>query len=290
MGVDADGTIVMVECKLEANREARRMVVGQMPEYAGQLRGRSYEEFEEMMTDGPGPSLVEIVRQHISDEQWSEVDFRAGVEHGLGSGEFRLVIAINGMNDELKGIVEYLSERRVRLETLELQRFWDENSGIEVLVPEMYGLAGRPSRPRPTEIWNWERFERDATHKGLGSDQIKAIKEFHESLPKLGAEIKWGTGTGSGWFGAKWPFSSASVVGANSYGKLLFSFGSLGKSDAEKAFRERLRELAAHKLGLPIPANYEKKYPSFDFDWREKTGLLLESLKAILSAETPSVA
>ena len=30
LGVDADGTIVMVECKLEANREARRMVVGQI--------------------------------------------------------------------------------------------------------------------------------------------------------------------------------------------------------------------------------------------------------------------
>ena len=38
LGVDADGTIVLVECKLDANREARRMVVGQILEYAGQQR------------------------------------------------------------------------------------------------------------------------------------------------------------------------------------------------------------------------------------------------------------
>jgi len=35
LGVDADGMIVMVECKVEANREAGRMVVGHIPEYTG---------------------------------------------------------------------------------------------------------------------------------------------------------------------------------------------------------------------------------------------------------------
>ncbi len=124
LGVDADGMIVMVECKLEANREARRMVVGQILEYAGQLWGTSYDDFEEMLTDNSGRSLVDMVREHISDDAWSEADFRAGVERGLESGKFRLVIAINGMNDELEGIVEYLKQRGgVRLEVLELQQF-----------------------------------------------------------------------------------------------------------------------------------------------------------------------
>lgn len=144
MGVDADGKIVMVECKLEANREARRTVVGQILEYAGQLYGTSYEDFEEMLTGESGVSLVDMVRKQISDEQWTGADFRAAVERGLKSGDFRLVIAINGMNDELNGIIQYLKERGgVRLEALELQQFTDEKSGVAVLVPEMYGLGGR---------------------------------------------------------------------------------------------------------------------------------------------------
>ncbi|MFZ0900919.1 MAG: hypothetical protein WA239_19040 [Candidatus Sulfotelmatobacter sp.] len=53
------------------------------------------------------------------------------------------------INEELKGIVEYLGTRGgVRLEALELQQFTFENH--EVLVPEMYGTRGRNSgRERP---------------------------------------------------------------------------------------------------------------------------------------------
>ena len=51
----------------------------------------------------------------------------------------------------------------------------------------------------------------------------------------------------------------------------------------EKVFRKRLRELAANKLNLPVPPDYEKKNENFTFDWSQKTDLLVESLKAILS-------
>jgi hypothetical protein len=287
LGVDADGMIVMVECKLEANREARRMVVGQILEYAGQLRRMSYEEFEEMLTADSDLSLMDMVRQHISEDVWSEEDFRAGVKRGLESGEFRLVIAVNGMNDELKGIIEYLKAcGGVRLEALELQQFRDEKSRVEVLVPEIYGLLGRTassSGPRARRAWNWESFAKDAAQKGLDSKQIKAIKEFHDKLQTdLRAEIKWGSGMVFGTFGAKWQFSSASVIGASPYGSLFFNFGNLGKSDIERAFRKRLRELAVDKLGLTVPEDVERKYPSYDFDWSQKAGLLLESLRAIL--------
>jgi hypothetical protein len=286
LGVDADGMVVMVECKLEANREARRMVVGQILEYAGQLRSMSYRDFEKMLTGSPDLPLVDMVRQHVSEDAWSEENFRAGVEHGLERGDFRLVIAVNGMNDELKGIIEYLKTRGgVRLEALELQRFTDK-SGVEALVPEIFGLPERTSGSsgaRIIRVWNWADFAIDAAQKRLDNEQIKAIKEFHDKLlTELRAEIKWGTGTTFGWFGPKWQFCSAAVLGVSSYGKLSFSFGSLGKSDIERAFRERLRQLAIDKLGLPVPEDFEKRYPSYEFDWSQKAGLLLESLKAIL--------
>ena len=287
LGVDADGMIVIVECKLGANREARRMVVGQILEYAGQLRGTSYRDFEKMLTGSSDLSLMEMARQHVSEDAWSEETFRTGVERGLELGDFRLVIAINGMNDELKRIIEYLKVRGgVRLEALELQQFTDVTSGVEALVPEIYGLPGRTVGPTPTRVsraWNWESFEADAAQKGLDSERIKAIKEFHDRLrTDLRAEIKWGTGSTYGWFGAKWQFCSAAVIGASSNGKLSFAFGNLVRSDVEKEFRERLRELAVDKLGLPVAEDFETKFPNYDFDWSRNAALLLESLQAIL--------
>ena len=287
LGVDAGGMIVIVECKLDANREARRMVVGQILEYAGQLHGTSYRDFEKMVAGNSGLSLIEMARQHVSEDEWSEEEFIAGIERGLEFGDFRLVIAINGMNDELKGIIEYLKARGgVRLEALELQRFTDETSGVEALVPEVYGLPSRPTGPTQVRVirtWNWESFEADAVKKHLDSEQIKAIKEFHSRLrTDLRAEIKWGTGNSYGWFGAKWPFCSCAVIGVSSMGKLGFAFGNLVKSDVEKAFRGQLRDVAVDKLGLTVTEDFETKFPNYDFDWSHQSTSLLESLKAIL--------
>jgi len=292
LGVDADGTIVIVECKLEANREARRMVVGQILEYAGQLRGRSYEEFEEMLTSGSDISLVDRARQHISDKAWSEADFRAAVEQGLKSGDFRLVIAINGMNDELKRIVEHLNERGgVRLEALELHQFHDEKTKTQVLVPELYGTARRTTTARARrDPWDWDSFENDAVKKGLADNQIKTIKDLHHRLHfNLKAEIIWGRGPTYASFGAKWAFTHASVVWVASGGTMVLQFGALNKSEEEKTFRRKLQEIVVKKVGLPVPEG--NGYPNYDLGvWGPKTKLLLESLKAILPPEAPTVA
>ena len=211
-------------------------------------------------------------------------NFKTGIESGLKSGNFRLVIAISGLNDELKGIIEYLkAQGGVRLEALELRRFKDESSGVEALVPEIYGLPGRPTGASPARrSRNRETFEADAIKKHLAGEQIKAIKEFHDRLrTDLRAEIKWGTGGTIGWFGAKWPFCSATAIGATSMGKLAISFGNLGKSDKKKAFRERLREMTG-EFGLTVAEDFETKYPNYDFKWIEDTPSLLASLKDIL--------
>src|SRR5579885_1114067 len=45
VGVGSDGSITIVECKLRANPEIRREVVGQLLAYAGSLWQMSYESF-----------------------------------------------------------------------------------------------------------------------------------------------------------------------------------------------------------------------------------------------------
>jgi hypothetical protein len=145
VGVDADGDITLVECKLESNREARRMVVAQILEYAAQLWGMDFEEFDRLMRSDSDLPLIGTVRQSATTD-WSEDSFRSGVERALDRGSFRLVIAINGLTSELKRILEYVNGRGgVHLEALELRQFSDGSS--EVLVPEIYGLdISQPAR------------------------------------------------------------------------------------------------------------------------------------------------
>lgn len=287
LGVNAEGMIVVVECKLEANREARRMVVGQVLEYASQLRGMSYEKFDELLTSESGRSLMDTVRQHLPNDASSEEGFRARIERGLTNGDFHLVIAINGMNDDLEGTIEYLNTcGGLRLVALELQQFTDERTKTEVLVPEIYGgiaEAGWGNSSRQRRMWDWESFVDDATQKGLGAEQIGIIKRFYNQLQSnLRAKIEWGSGTTYGYFGAKWPFSSACPLGVASNGRLSFGFVSMGKTEAERVFRTKLRDLAA-RLGFAVPNDFENRWPSYGIEkWSDKAESLIESLGLIL--------
>lgn len=137
LGLDASGGITVVECKLDSNREARRMVVGQILEYASQLWGMDYEEFVGLMTKEGDPPLSDILRARLS-AQWSDQAFRAGIETALHQGTFRLVIAISGARAELKEISEYLVERwRLPIEILELKLL--SHDSLEILALESHG-------------------------------------------------------------------------------------------------------------------------------------------------------
>ncbi len=225
VGVDRQGSIVVVECKLEANREARRQVIGQILEYAGQLHGMEYEEFERLpykaisasLASHMGQPLADIVEELLPAEaEWSRDDFRNRVQESLRDGDFRLVIAINGMNDDLEGIIEYLNSRGgVRLEALEIQQFNDSTRPVQVLVPEVDGTRITPGGGvRAKKKWDWDSFAVDAkTECHLEDDRVGALQHMFNALQNsLGAKIEFGTGATYASFGPKWPFSSVAPI------------------------------------------------------------------------------
>ena len=71
-GVDAEGTIVLVECKLEANHEASRIVIGQIVEHPGQLRSVGFQDFEEMLSADSGLSLEIMHNSHATRSEDEE--------------------------------------------------------------------------------------------------------------------------------------------------------------------------------------------------------------------------
>jgi|SRR3984893_8800610 len=189
VGIDQDGKIAIVECKLEANREARRMVVGQVLEYAAQLRGMEVEEFEGLMTTDPFVPFVNVVRERISGIDWSEEQFRAGIRSSLNAGNFRLVIAVNGITQELKGILEYLRDRGgVSIEALELRQF--AYGAYEVLVPEMYGQASALDRAavRRGQVRTVDEVCANAKNAEAGTRLRRFVEAWcaagHEAVPR----------------------------------------------------------------------------------------------------------
>ena len=65
--VDASGVITIVECKLRANSEIRRKVVGQLIDYASAPATNGYDEFAQVFAGRAGMGLEPAIKATAVD-------------------------------------------------------------------------------------------------------------------------------------------------------------------------------------------------------------------------------
>ena len=73
LAFNADGDVAVIECKLAANQEIRRKVVGQILEYGAYLWGMTYEEVDERIYQRTGRRLADLVGEAADTGDWPGV-------------------------------------------------------------------------------------------------------------------------------------------------------------------------------------------------------------------------
>ena len=133
--VSPSGKITLVECKLAANPEIRRNVIGQVFAYAAGLWSLSYDEFNQLFASRSGQSLADAVAAAGRlESDWDQDDFRRAVAANLETGRFDLVIAVDKITDELKRVVRYLNEHTVtEIRVLALELGYVADRDVEML-------------------------------------------------------------------------------------------------------------------------------------------------------------
>jgi hypothetical protein len=108
----ARGDLVLTECKLWRNREARREVVAQILDYAHCLASWSYEDLEAAIARGttpagerPAGTLYEIVG---GDQEREEAAFVDAVSRNLRLGRMLLLIVGDGIREGVETLADYL--------------------------------------------------------------------------------------------------------------------------------------------------------------------------------------
>lgn len=131
--IDADGTLTLVECKLASNREVRREIIGQVLDYASRIWRMSVDEFERAWVNTGEPSPFST----LGDDDGS---IRAAVQDNLESARFKIVLAVDGINDDIRRIVEFLNRVTVAETGVVVVEFARASVGnIEVLIPTSFG-------------------------------------------------------------------------------------------------------------------------------------------------------
>lgn len=134
--VTPEGKLCIIETKLWNNPEARRKVVGQILDYAGELSRWKYEDLQRQVsraTERSGNEPYRIVKENFPSVK--EEDFIDGVYRSLTTGEFLLLILGDGIREGTQAISEYIGNSgnlHFTLGLVELRLF--RNRRKEVLV------------------------------------------------------------------------------------------------------------------------------------------------------------
>jgi hypothetical protein len=206
--LDDEGGLTLVECKLAANPQARREIIGQVLDYASRLWQMSIADFESRWGHRNQRPLfgddndAGALRQRLSDS--------------LASGEFRIVLAVDEINDDLRRIVEYLNTvtlPSVAVIAVVYSRVQDGE--FEILTPQSYGGELAEAKKQRAEArrgrWSIESYRDwlvDNDPAGLG-----VFDAFVAALDASGFILTGGRATTPSFnarvtipaVGAKWP-------------------------------------------------------------------------------------
>lgn len=197
LGIDTDGAITVCECKLASNAGARREVMGQVLEYAGQLAGMSFREFRTRVEARVGGSDLFQAMEAIAPDDWDRDWWADEVSEHLERGQFRVVIAVDAITPTLKQTVLYLNSHTdlpVFAATLQRAR----KGSIEVLVPTLFAEEqARRKAPSPpsTTVEDADTVVVAATHALADYERTQAYicqprRSFREGIEFLGFYAK----------------------------------------------------------------------------------------------------
>ncbi|MEJ7931632.1 hypothetical protein WG922_16795 [Ramlibacter sp. AN1015] len=108
--IDRHGRLTLVECKLWRNPEARRKVVAQVLDYAKELSTWSYADFQRQVSARTSSDELPVFsRVHSRHPELSEHQFADAVARALRGGRFQLLIAGDGIREDVKALGELIN-------------------------------------------------------------------------------------------------------------------------------------------------------------------------------------
>lgn len=109
--VTPEGNVVLVECKLWRNPEARREVVSQCIDYAQSICRWNYLDFETAIQRATNRRLFDIVSEHLKfDSGVNEADFIDAVSKNLRTGKILILIVGDGIREGTESLSSFLQQ------------------------------------------------------------------------------------------------------------------------------------------------------------------------------------
>lgn len=318
--VTGSGDIVLAECKLWRNPQARREVVAQIIDYAHGMAGWSYEELDAAVRrgrqpgNGTGPASLYAAVQGATE--LGEPEFVDAVSRNLRLGRMLLLIVGDGIREGVESLGDYLQRHagfHFTLAMVELPVFGLPEGGY-VVMPRTVArtvniergivdvaddrAAIRPPEQRKADATQPARrtsISRERFHEELEANLPGAesrLQAFLHRAEELGVFPQFYKAMMLKWQGAE--DAAFTVGGVTMEGEFItYSIGwtpdNLGRLDIAHRFLERLAEILGGKVRKTARgARWEvvmpdDTLPSFDLVL-QKQDTVLEAMRGYIDA------
>jgi hypothetical protein len=201
--LDQDAIPTLVEVKRSSNREIRRLVVGQMLDYAANAvtywNVDTLRAAYEVSAVERGGNAEDEIAELVDDPELDYDEFWERAKTNLRAGRIRLVFVADTIPTELQRIVEFLNERMSPTQVLAVEIRQYRGGGEQTLVPRVLGQtaearqrrassSGRGARP-----WDAESFLA-ATTQATGEADAEVARRILDWAETAYSRIDWGNG------------------------------------------------------------------------------------------------
>lgn len=164
--VSPAGDLTVVECKLEKNPEKRRMVIGQVQDYASAIWRGGFDDFSQAWARRGAPL------EHSLDAV-----ALASLRSNIAAARINLCLAVDSIDDDLRRLVEYLSLITVADVTVTaIEVGYVRDGDTEILLPAVYGVE--LAEAKTMSKGSATKWTRESFLAATRSDAERAAAEF----------------------------------------------------------------------------------------------------------------
>jgi len=291
IGIDKYGELYIVETKLYANADKRK-VIAQSLDYGAALwkHSNDFNEFLGILDEHTQRVFKLRTSEKISEffafetDEVDQVIEKARIN--LNNGVFHFVVLMDKLDDRLKDLILYVNQNS-QFDIYAVEFEYYKHDIHEIIIPKIFGTEVKKDIAVSTssssrESWNEEKLFAQA--KGLLSDEVyQNFKKIYEFSKANADDVRFGTGQ-KGSFNPIWySVRDKSLFSLPSNGRLGINFHWLVNEDRSNietinTFKRKLEE-----IGFDIPDNYEQVRPGYDPEvWSPKTDAFLKLISEIV--------
>jgi hypothetical protein len=287
LAVDKDGDIYIVETKLYANADKRR-VVAQVLDYGASL-WKHFGNFDKFLSalnhHAQGkwkcdfqPKVQEFFE--LADEESEKL--LSAMQQNLDHGNLKFVVLMDFLDDRCKDLITYINQKsQFDIYGVELEHY--KHDDYDIVIPKMYGIEAKKDVPVTTPIkWDEQSFLVKA-EANLDPAQFAAIKAVYNFSKRIADKINWGRGMVGTFNPVVNRICPRSLFSVSTEGQLWIPFNWLDGSDTAELAREKFKQRLEPILNEQYPSDYSKHAYGYKVEeWCAKASDFQDAVKDVV--------